>query len=432
MNSLETEDLPNNAAVSFAAGRGGSVVISLCALAATFVVSNLSYSFQAKAIVFSAIIVVYLVSVFVIYKRRQSELRRREKEIFEAVASELIENRLLALEEAGTFFGASLKFPDMFRLISSRINELIPFTVCAFFLADESRETLKIVCAVGDNTRNLLNFEICSDECLAGKTFLSHQIQHEEKLSSDKKLLPEESLQNLKTGLAVPLSSGGEVFGVVTLYGDSEINFTENSVELIEAIGTRIEPLFLSSMAFERSLNNALTDALTSLPNERAFYLVLENQIAESQRNREERPLTILTVDIKHFTELNQDFGHAAGDRILSFAANLIKAQLRQMDFLARSQNDEFLAVLPTASNKTADEIVERIKKAFIFNEFRVSPKVKVNLQLNFGTATFGKNGETAQQLLQFAGLHKQQTKSGQKSKVILFPKEYVNQERKS
>ena len=59
------------------------------------------------------------------------------------MVNELIENRLLALEEARTFFGASLKFPDMFRLVSSRINELIPFASCAFFLARRKRYKFK-------------------------------------------------------------------------------------------------------------------------------------------------------------------------------------------------------------------------------------------------------------------------------------------------
>ncbi len=48
----------------------------------------------------------------------------------------------------------------------------------------------------------------------------------------------------------------------------------------------------LGSIAYERTQANALTDATTDLPNERAFYLVLENQVAEAQRNRGERPLT--------------------------------------------------------------------------------------------------------------------------------------------
>ena len=361
------------------------------------------------------------------YNWQKKKTFEREKEISDSIFNEEIENRLLALEEASKFFGASLKFPDMFRLAASRINELIPFASCALFLVEENNTKLKVVCAVGENSRNLLNLSTDSHKGLAGKVFLSQQIRHEEKFLSDKNILPEDAIKDFESGLSVPLFRGGDVFGVLTLFGDDKIRFDQNSIQLIEAVASRIAPLFMSSLSFERSLTNALTDTLTNLPNERAFYLVLENQIAESQRNRDERPLTILTVDIKNFTELNQNYGHAAGDLVLTFTANLIKAQLRQMDFLARSLNDEFFAVLPTASGEVALEIIERIEKAFFYNKFEISPQEKISLQLNFGAATFWKDGETAHQLLQYAHLRKQQTKSGRNNNVILFPKEYVN-----
>ncbi|MDQ6787708.1 MAG: GGDEF domain-containing protein, partial [Acidobacteriota bacterium] len=195
----------------------------------------------------------------------------------------------------------------------------------------------------------------------------------------------------------------------------------------LESIAERVTLLFLSSLAFERNVANALTDTLTDLPNERAFYLVLENQIAESQRLREERPLTVLTLDIKNFADLNEKLGHSVGDRILTFVADTIKEQLRQMDFLARATGDEFLVVLPTASNETAAEIVGRIEKAFALKAFEISRQEKKYLQLNFGIATFLRDGETAGQLLQAAHLRKQQTKAPGKSSVLLFPREYVN-----
>lgn len=108
-----------------------------------------------------------------------------------------------------------------------------------------------------------------------------------------------------------------------------------------------------------------MTDVTTDLPNERAFYLILENQIAEAQRKREDRPLTILAIDIKNFDEVNQKFGHAAGDRILNFVAHGIKDNLRQMDFLARSIGDEFLAILPTATKEVSHEVIARIQTGF-------------------------------------------------------------------
>lgn len=403
------------------------VFISLIALVATFAVANLDLGFEMKTAIFFAIVSIYLilfVTFYIVQKRRTDKLLIEEQR---RLAESEIENRLLALEEVSEFFGASLKFQDIFRLISSRINELIPFTTCALFLVDEHKAHLKIVSAVGENTRNLLNYEIDIGKGLAGETFIGQSTKYEEKLLLDRFVIPDAGIKSLETGLAVPLFHKGNVFGVLTLYGNKEINFNQTSIQLIEAVATRVAPLFMSSMTFERSVSNALTDSLTNLPNERAFFLVLENQIAESARYREERFLTLLTIDIKKFTELNQKFGHTRGDQILTFAAKLIKGQLRQMDFLSRANGDEFLAVLPTSSESTALEIIARIEKKFTLTPFEFSTCEKIHLQLNFGAASFGKDGETAKQLLQHAQLRKKQTKSGHSNKVLWFPKEYVN-----
>ena len=223
------------------------------------------------------------------------------------------------------------------------------------------------------------------------------------------------------------LGNSGKVFGIFTLYGVKGEDFDERAMQILEAVGERIAPLISSSLAFERSLFNALTDSLTNLPNERAFYLILENQIAESQRKRDERPLTVLAIDIDGFNELNQKFGHATGDKILSFTADLIKKQLRKMDFLARSGNDEFLAVLPTANESTTHEIIERIERVFQTAPFEVARGQNQFLKINIGAATFIKHAETAEGLLKTARLKKQTAKAGKDAKIIWFPKEFVN-----
>ena len=338
-----------------------------------------------------------------------------------------IETKLLALEEANEFFGASLKPADMFRLVSSRIREIIPFAGSALFLVNEDATRLNAIFTDGQNAESMANLETDFDKGLAGKTFVSRKSQIDEKLLLDKSIISAEALKGLNSAVSVPLFKDAEVFGVLTIYGKDAKDFDADSLQLLEAVGTRVAPLFLSSFAFEKSLFNALTDSLTNLPNERAFYLIVENQIAESQRFREKRPLTILTVDIKNFSEFNQKYGHATGDRILAFAAKIIRGQLRQMDFLARSTGDEFLAVLPTADEPITREIVGRVEKAFVSNPFAVSRREKINLALNFGAATFWKDGETVSQLLQHAHLRKQQSKSTEKSKVLWFPKQYVD-----
>ena len=131
--------------------------------------------------------------------------------------------------------------------------------------------------------------------------------------------------------------------------------------------------------------------------------------------------MTVLGIDIKNFDDFNRQFGHAAGDRILYYAAGTIKNQLRQMDFSARTTGDEFLAVLPTASEEVAREIIERITKVFLANPFEISPTDKITLNLNFGAASFGSDGETAPALVKHARLKKQQTKAIENNSNLLW-----------
>lgn len=406
--------------------------VSLLALVATFFASASNLTFELKIAVFIAIIFFYILFCAVFYFRQKSNGKNsafvKETKTLDSIFTEEVERQLLALEDANRFFGASLKPADMFRLVGNRVGEMISFASAALFSAAEDGQTLKAIGAVGENSRELANLEIHSLKGLAGKALVSRRIQTDEKLLLEKSVISAESLKNLESAIAVPLlRNQTDVFGVLVLYGDKERKFEKNTPLLLEAIAERIAPLFISSLAFEQSLSNALTDSLTNLPNERAFYLILENQIAESQRQREQRPLTILTIDIKGFDALNQKFGHSTGDKILYFAADNIKTQLRKMDFLSRSMSDEFLVVLPTASEKIAGEIVERVESAFKTSPFEIDAKEKIYLELNFGAATFLKDGETAPQLLQNARLEKQQAKSGASSKVLRFPKEFVN-----
>lgn len=429
MNNPKIQNSPENRTAVFNLGHIILASVSLCALVVTFLTVNFNLDFQTKFVVFLATVFLYLAAYAAFYVSQRQRLSGlfADAEVSTGVFSREIETKLLALEEANEFFGASLKSADMFRLVTSRIKEIIPFAASALFIADENNARLKVVFADGENAVSLVNLETNSGEGLAGKTFTSRRPQLDEKLFLDKSLVFAGALNNIASAVSVPLFRGAEVFGALVLYAKDAGDFDADSLQLLEAVGTRAAQLFLSSFAFEKSLSNALTDALTNLPNERAFYLVLENKIAESQRFRELRPLTVLTVDVKNFNELNQKFGHAAGDRILSFVAEAVKKQLRQMDFLARSAGDEFLAVLPTADEQITREIVERVEKTFLSNSFVVAGREKIHLALNFGAATFWKDGETVGQLLQHARLRKQQSKSTEKSKVLWFPREFVN-----
>jgi len=404
-------------------------VISLTTLLLTFLISTSNLSFNSKLVYFLGLVLIYGLVVSIVYFWRsgnRNEATQAKVGDAEYLFDEGVEEKLSSLDEANAFFSASLKPEDMFRLVSSRINEVVPFQTCALFsLDDESK--LNVQFATGMNANSFLKVSIGCDEGLAGKALFSESIEKESNLRLERRAISNASLEGLASAIAVPLKKAEEIFGVIVLYSDNEESFGEESVLLLEAIGERVSPLLSSSFAFERSLSNAMTDALTDLPNERAFHLVLENQLAESQRFQSKRPLSILTFDIQGFAEFNSKFGHASGDRVLQFTADIISNQLRKMDFLSRFRNDEFWAVIPTASGELANSIIERIEKSFIEKPFRLSGGDSYVIKLNIGLATFGDDGETTKQLLQVASLRKRQAKSDDSGSVIMFPKKLAD-----
>jgi diguanylate cyclase (GGDEF)-like protein len=348
--------------------------------------------------------------------------------MFSGSPSELeLDERLKTMSEASEFFGSSLKPEDLFRLVSSRVGEFFPFAVSTLFVSTDSPDELEIVHAHGPQAEAFEGIRVTLDQGLAGMSWLSGEVEMDPNLMLERKSMPASVLGGLESAFAIPLLHEAKTFGVLTLYTDRPVAAEPETQATLEAIGRRISPLFLSSLSFERSLSNALTDTLTNLPNERAFYMVLENQLAESHRHRSDRPLTVVTIDIKNFAEANQSFGFAVGDRMLEFTAKTLASQLRKMDFLSRASNDEFLIILPTASEKFAAEIIQRIRDRFAVEPLSLSETEDVKLWLNFGWATFWQDGDTADQLLQNARIRKQQAKAEEPSKILWFPKEYVN-----
>ncbi len=411
------------------------MILAVCSLTMTFVVSASALEFVVKVAVFVTITVVYvaLTAIVLLFGNRAQETSVPDHSPLAAehepagIFPDDVEEKLLALDEANIIFGASLKPSDMFRLISNRVNEIIPFSDSAIFFTENGTGILRADYAFGKHSSYLKDVEITGGTGLISDVHRSKTSDRDNDLRIEKSLVPIEIAQELRSAVACPLLQDGESYGVFVVFSEVSGSYDERSLGLIDAVGSRIAPLFANSINFERSMNNAMIDSLTALPNERALFFVLENQIAESQRVREQRPLTVVSIDISGFSELNRNYGHVMGDRILRYAADNIKGQLRQMDFLARVAGDEFLAVLPTSTKSAAEMIESRIRRVFETEPFFFPDGGSKPIELHFGVAEFLADGETAEDLLKIARIRKRELKSPVKKSILWFPKEHLN-----
>jgi len=102
----------------------------------------------------------------------------------------------------------------------------------------------------------------------------------------------------------------------------------------------------------------AYTDALSGLPNRRAF----EDRAARLRDFSDAKPLAVLMIDLDGFKPVNDSGGHEAGDRILALIARTIAGGLREGDFVARFGGDEFAALLPRTDLSEAEALAERLR----------------------------------------------------------------------
>jgi diguanylate cyclase len=115
------------------------------------------------------------------------------------------------------------------------------------------------------------------------------------------------------------------------------------------------------AVELERRMVEANSDGLTNIANRRAFDMELQRHLARWQRHGS--VFTLIMLDIDHFKNVNDRYGHLAGDAVLRATAELIKDNIREVDFVARFGGEEFAIILCEADHHSALLIADRIRK---------------------------------------------------------------------
>ncbi len=129
----------------------------------------------------------------------------------------------------------------------------------------------------------------------------------------------------------------------------------------------------------------ARTDGLTRLLNHAAVLQRLEEET--SRASREGKPSTVLMVDIDHFKQVNDTYGHAAGDDVLAELARRTERACRNYDIIGRYGGEEFIIILPDTDEPEAAHIAERLRLAVCSNTFSVTG-AEIPVTISVGVAS--------------------------------------------
>lgn len=156
----------------------------------------------------------------------------------------------------------------------------------------------------------------------------------------------------------------------------------------------------------------ATTDFLTGAANRRHFVATLTTELERALRHH--NPLSVIFLDVDHFKQVNDVFGHEAGDRVLIGAAQVVREQLRKTDVFARYGGEEFAILLPQTSLEGAYALAEKCRHVLQEKSFPDSGAVTAS----FGVATYD-HLETADQLLKRVDQSLYEAKAAGRNRVV-------------
>jgi diguanylate cyclase (GGDEF)-like protein/putative nucleotidyltransferase with HDIG domain len=325
------------------------------------------------------------------------------------------QREVFALHEIAQTIGSSLNMNDTVTLVSNKLRAIVPFDTCIIFIVDDRTGKAIASHVVGDHAEAFRLRRIKIGEGITGWVVANSRSMCNSSPELDLVGLPDEIARSYRGVLVAPLIREDGAFGAISLYSKGRTSYTTEHVRLLESVAQHAASALNNALTFEKTKESALTDSLTDLPNARGFYMMLEQRLAECQRLNNES-LAMLSMDLDNFKEINDQWGHAVGDRLLASIAHVIRKELRQMDILSRYAGDEFVAIMPMASQMMAESVAERIRKAVTEHKFSVRAEKTVQVDISIGVACFPNDGETTEELFTNAARNMQHTKHSRKN----------------
>ncbi len=205
-------------------------------------------------------------------------------------------------------------------------------------------------------------------------------------------------LLNARCTLAAPLIAEGHVHGILTLHSRTAGAFQADQAWFVGLITETMARALRAAQEVRKLREEAATDAVTGLPNARATLRRVEQEIERARR--QDTSLAVLFLDLNHFKQINDTYGHPAGDAVLAQAAQRLQSCLRPYDFLGRIGGDEFLAILPGMEASALPAKVRALKKAVAQTPITAPDAVQLTTSVSIGAAFYPDDARDPEELL--------------------------------
>jgi diguanylate cyclase (GGDEF)-like protein len=304
-----------------------------------------------------------------------------------------------------------LSYVDLLKLTVTCVCKGLGFDRAGIFLVDEAGKTISR--AVGVDAKG--RFEVGHDHLdplssQKGFSTFSDLVHGYRKFFYTRNLLklyPDAQgvVKGVTCNANVPISVGkNKIIGVLAvdnLFTQHEL--TRNDISSLINFATQAGMALETIRLHEKVRQLSVTDELTRIYNRRYFEKYLEDEITRTKRYK--RSCGLLYLDVDHFKQINDRFGHPAGDEVLKALAQFLKEDLRSIDVVARLGGDEFGIILPEIPPQGVLTVAQRLRQKVSGALENVNGLAKKGqkITLSIGVATFPEQADSAEELVKQA-----------------------------
>ena len=303
-----------------------------------------------------------------------------------------------ALYEIARTFGTSLNVEHTLEILVDKVGHVVPFDTCVVYIYDDAKGYASTRHVVGKNAQKLASRCIALGEGVTGFALAHRSPVNQLHPSLDFTDINPDAAIKYRSMAALPLFKDDVLLGALSVYSTELEQYSDDHVRLLETVTRLASDALGNAMQHAEAESNALTDPLTGLANARYLSLRFDEEAARARRT--DRTFQVVMLDLDQFKNVNDTFGHKAGDKMLREVAHIIEGQLREYDFLARYGGDEFVALVQEVVGSQVDELCLRIETAVSKFSLMVGRNRFARVGISVGTATFGIDGETLDQLV--------------------------------
>lgn len=342
-------------------------------------------------------------------------------------------NNLLEFENSTQLFSffyevsrglnTNLKFEEILDLLLSVMQNVIHYdrlTISAYETGSDQAKIIRIVGQVDDFPEGT-TFPL--NEGLNGWIIRKRKPLLIPDLEKDDHFIPryttkEKMNYNLRSFLGAPISYHDVCFGAVTVESQKPDSYQVHHKKLLVMLANNFGVALERSHALQELEQHATTDGLTKLHNYRMFMQRIYEEIERADRYN--LNFTLLMMDIDHFKRVNDQYGHLAGDKILTQIAASIKKNTRNVDFSCRYGGEEFAVILVETGLQEALLTAERIRK----NIENLNTNYKgdiIHVTVSIGAVEFPNSSKDVESLINEADKALYRAKSEGRNRVVPY-----------